>query len=102
MEHKSSLLCSQHVTLDRAVYRLTALSADWWHQIVILVQWNLSILATYGVTKNRPTYTGGELIENHISYIYIYTIIIKIESLFSTHIYRLPTIHYVLCSVCKK
>jgi hypothetical protein len=46
---------------------------------------------TYGATKHRPTYTGGQLIENHIFYmttyrLYIHTIIIQIESLFSTHL----------------
>jgi hypothetical protein len=30
------------------------------------------MLATYGDTKNRPTYTGGQLIENHIFYMTTY------------------------------
>jgi hypothetical protein len=48
------------------------------------------MLTTYGTTKHRSTYTGGQLIENHIfymtTYIYIHTISIEIESLLSTRL----------------
>jgi hypothetical protein len=51
--------------------RLTAWAISWQKQ------WNLSMLVTYGATKNRRTYTGGQFIENHIfdmtTYIYIHS-----------------------------
>jgi hypothetical protein len=37
-----------------------------------VVQWNLSVMTTYGATKNRPTYTGGQLTENRIFYMTTY------------------------------
>jgi hypothetical protein len=39
---------------------------------ISIIQWKLSMLATYGATKNRPTYTGGQLTENHIFYMTTY------------------------------